>query len=50
MVAANEPKMALEDIKQVLKDDPENFSAICIKVTTFIFSQNILFVSTELEL
>ena len=37
MVVANEPKMALEDIKEVLKDEPEDFLAICTKVFTYLF-------------
>ena len=37
MVVANEPKMALEDIKEVLKDEPEDFLAICTKVVIYTF-------------
>ena len=35
-VVGNEPKMALEDIKSVLKDEPEEFVAICTKVTYYL--------------
>ena len=37
MVVANEPRIALEDIKEVLKDEPEDFLAICTKVVPRMF-------------
>ena len=32
MVIGNEPSMALEDIKEVLKEEPNNFTGICTQV------------------
>ena len=32
MVDSNEPRAALQDVQEVLKDEPDDFMAICTKV------------------